>query len=243
LNKALVLNYHRLAIEDHPIDDFARIYAVELSAFEAQMQFLKDQNIYVASLGDILQGKVEKSFCVGLTFDDGNQTDYSHVFPILQKHGFTATFFLSKLHFEREALNWDHYRELLANGMSIGAHGISHRDLTHLSSNDLITEIEKSKEFITSNLHINPSLFSLPFGAYNTEVIKCISTNGFSYALSTKFEILKSCDQKLVFGRWSIKQNTNLETFKAVLKQQFFKKLVRRHTSKDRTSLGIKCTI
>jgi peptidoglycan/xylan/chitin deacetylase (PgdA/CDA1 family) len=218
--KALLLNYHLIDGQLHAMDDFARIYAVELAEFEKQMQLLKDEQIYVATLDDIVDQKLSVDFCVGLTFDDGNPSDYSLVYPILQKHGFPATFFISKFHFDRHELNWQDYETMLRNGHSLGAHGIHHVDLTTLDKKALTDELTASKNLLLEKLQYPTRFFSLPFGMYNPQVVEAAKAAGFDALFSTQFELHPVSSHHFVIGRWSMKRNTSLKTFKAVLRRR-----------------------
>jgi len=89
-----------------------------------------------ASLKPEARGPKPRKYCV-LTFDDGYRDFYAVAWPILKKHGFTATMFLPTgfIGNERNALNgkdcltWNEVQALAQNGTAFGAHTVSHVQL------------------------------------------------------------------------------------------------------------------
>lgn len=83
----------------HSVDNFGTIISVPVEVFQEQMACLKHNNFRTLSLYDaidIIAGnkrKPQKS--VVITFDDGYESMYHNVFPVLNKYGFSATIFLT----------------------------------------------------------------------------------------------------------------------------------------------------
>ena len=91
-SKFLVLNYHDIIDNKSTADD-----AVDLSQkhFEDQLQWLKTNNYNVISVQQLFDAAAGKTSlpkkAVVLTFDDGYQSFYTRVFPLLKKYHYTAT--------------------------------------------------------------------------------------------------------------------------------------------------------
>src|SRR6185369_9796043 len=68
---------------------------------------------------------------VVLTFDDGYESVYRHAFPVLRKHGFTATVFVyTDFVGAGDALTWSQIQEMHASGLvDIQAHSKTHVNL------------------------------------------------------------------------------------------------------------------
>lgn len=73
-------------------------YLLTESSFGEQMAYLSRKEYCTISLSDFIahaNGKdVPPQKPVIMTFDDGNESDYTLAYPILRKYGFIATFFV-----------------------------------------------------------------------------------------------------------------------------------------------------
>ena len=88
----LVLNYHDIIDNKSAVED-----AVDLSQkhFEEQLQWLKTNNYQVISVQQVFDAAAGKfslpKKAVVLTFDDGYQSFYTRVLPLLKKYRYPAT--------------------------------------------------------------------------------------------------------------------------------------------------------
>jgi peptidoglycan/xylan/chitin deacetylase (PgdA/CDA1 family) len=118
---------------------------------------------------------------VVITFDDGYQTVYEKAFPVLQRHGMSATVFLTvggkgkatnsgdrlpSLE-GRPMLSWGEIRELQRHGIVFGAHTCTHPDLTRLGADQVEEEVRDSKAVIEDALGLPVTCFAYPFGRYD----------------------------------------------------------------------------
>ncbi|CAN5420083.1 hypothetical protein BH18THE2_BH18THE2_17280 [soil metagenome] len=122
--------------------------------------------------------KSDKKFVI-LTFDDGYKSQYTNVKPILDKHGFKATFYVvcnyaQKIDIDR--MNWTEVKELYTEGHEIGSHTMNHQDLTQIPPYRIDYEVGISKQCINSQ-GINVSSFAYPFaeGSTNPTIISTVS--------------------------------------------------------------------
>ena len=72
-------------------------------------------------------------------------------------------------------------------GVSIGAHGASHRSLTSLSSSELAAEIRASKVDLETVLQKPVTTMSYPFGHVDESVCKATHDAGFIFAATSKW--------------------------------------------------------
>ena len=94
LESVPILSYHDVAPEPHPA---FRRYPLTVREFARQMQWLARRRytpIDMDTLAATRQGGTLPARPVVITFDDGFRTCAEHAVPVLQQHGFTATFFL-----------------------------------------------------------------------------------------------------------------------------------------------------
>jgi len=218
LKKVLILNYHLIDNKTYEFDSFGGIYAVKIEDFKEQMQVLKDNNIPVVSLKEVLNNNITENFNVAITFDDGNPSDFDVVYPVLKRHNYTASFFLCIQNIkENNSAIWEHYRKMKREGFEIASHGLTHRDLTKIEDNLLIKEMQNSKLIIEKNLETSVLFFSLPFGMYNKNVIKSAKDAGYKSLLSTHFKFADPEKKSFLSGRWSIKRTTSIDDFKLII--------------------------
>lgn len=108
--RAAILRYHSVS----SAADGTHLYldpglAVLPEDFDGQCAYLR-QHYRVVSLDEIVDclqgGKSLPPKAVALTFDDGYLDNYTRAFPILQRHGLTATFYVSTGCIDNRAPLW-----------------------------------------------------------------------------------------------------------------------------------------
>ncbi|HUS87780.1 MAG TPA: polysaccharide deacetylase family protein, partial [Desulfosporosinus sp.] len=151
--------------------------------FEAQMDFLKDQGYQSVTLEQLYLafykggGLPAKPFVI--TLDDGYEDNYSTAFPILKKHGFTATVFMVTSYINGEGfMSWPQLKELVANGWEIEGHTTSHPYLTKMDSPTVLSELHLSKELLEKELGRPVDFFAYPYGDLNANVVQALKDTG-----------------------------------------------------------------
>ena len=82
-------------------------------------------------------------------------------------------------------MTWDQVRQMQADGMEIGSHGVGHRMLAKLSSEETRAEVSDSKEVLERELGRPVNVLSYPVGgtdAYNERVIAAAMAAGYRLA-------------------------------------------------------------
>jgi peptidoglycan/xylan/chitin deacetylase (PgdA/CDA1 family) len=83
---------------------------------------------------------------------------------------------------ERQLLNWGEVLEMSRAGLEFGSHGLSHRLLDSLSSNDVAKELIESKKEIEFKLGKPIDSFTYPNGNYNREIESQVEKAGYTCA-------------------------------------------------------------
>jgi peptidoglycan/xylan/chitin deacetylase (PgdA/CDA1 family) len=121
---------------------------------------------------DLLKGNpVDDPRCVAITFDDGFRDFYSHAFPILQQHQFSATMYLptayisnSRLTFKsRECMTWTEVKELHRKRIEFGSHSVNHPVLHGLPWSEIESELSVSKAHIEQEIGEKVESFGYPY--------------------------------------------------------------------------------
>jgi Polysaccharide deacetylase len=122
---------------------------------------------------------------VFLTFGDGYKSQYIYAKPILDKYGFKANFFVTcnRIGTTNSEMTWPEIQRLYNEGHVIGSKTVDygtkamqHKDLNHLSSNELEFEVGQSKQCLLKH-GIKTSIFAVPknIAASNATVINTIA--------------------------------------------------------------------
>jgi len=198
-------------------------YAIHKDAFEAQMRYLYDQGILTLSLDalcDPLQHGDGKRGVV-ITFDDGNESDYTLATPILKKYGLTAVFFVivSRVG-QKDYVNWDQLAKMQSDGMSIQSHSLTHPYLSALSADALYLELHGSKEGIEKKLPQSVLFLAIPGGFFSDDVLRMASVIGYR-GVCTSVPGMIRLDSKekafYVWNRFTITGVTSFSDFTALL--------------------------
>ena len=101
----LCLNYHRIGDGSLSLFDRA-VWSADAAGFDAHVQFLKTHFDVVTphDLPDLLRRRRGRS--VLITFDDGYVDQYDTAFPILKRHGVSATFFVPVGFLDHHRVSW-----------------------------------------------------------------------------------------------------------------------------------------
>ena len=217
MKKVLILNFHLIADTSEACDALGDIYRIDKKSFEKQIEYIKNAKIPVVSLNDILENNLREELSLALTFDDGNSSDYEIVYPILQQNGLNATFFLCIDNIKKNNLSWDKYRELSNNGFCIGSHGVSHTDLSVLSTEKASFELKVSQLIIEKEIKTTVDFFSFPYGKHNKKMLLLAKATNYKKVLSTEFNYNYPEKKPFVLHRISIKNTTPFSTFSAII--------------------------
>ena len=170
----------RFPFYHHVFDDERRGFARHLDFMAGQGDFVSiEQALAMAASGASLGGRY---FCV--TFDDGFKNNAVNALPILAERDVPAAFFLAAGYIGTdpgrdrdklleffddgetlmEFMDWDDCRALAEAGMTVGSHTMTHARLAGLDEDQVVVELQSSKQVIEENLG-RPCLdFCCPWG-------------------------------------------------------------------------------
>jgi peptidoglycan/xylan/chitin deacetylase (PgdA/CDA1 family) len=191
----VVLMYHR--VNAYRNNDMS----VTPDKFAAQLRWLKNQGYENVRIRDLENGLPHESDRrrVILTFDDAYQDNYVEAFPILQRFGYTAIFYVpvdfvgsdrmdlrdlkeSNRAERNRRMTWEQLRDMVAGGMEIGSHTLSHSKLTTIAAEAAAEEIVNSKRRLEDELGVTITSFCYPGGFYDGAHVRMVEAAGYRSA-------------------------------------------------------------
>jgi peptidoglycan/xylan/chitin deacetylase (PgdA/CDA1 family) len=144
---------------------YEAVYSVEPRAFTEQLDWLADKGYRPLRLRDLATQQSGSTRRVVITFDDGDISNLSVALPELLKRRMVAEFFVTADFIGRPGrLAPQDLRTLAEAGMSVQAHGCSHRYLDELSLAEVEHELSDGKYRLEAILDEPVTALALPGG-------------------------------------------------------------------------------
>ncbi len=130
-----------------------------------------------------------------LSFDDGMEDNHRILLPILAEHGVTATVYVTTgligkpnpwLAPESGArmMTEDELRDLARAGIELGAHTVTHPDLSLMDREACLREMTESRDAIERLTGARATTFAYPFCRYGESAIAAARDAGFAAAVT-----------------------------------------------------------
>ena len=217
-----IMEYHYIRVNPDPHDRLGFNLSVTPSDFKAQMDWLQVNGYHAITLDDLRAYFQEQKPLpprpIVLTFDDGYADFYTTAFPILEAHGFTAVSYVVPGFLDHPRyMTSAQVEELDRAGVEIGAHTMTHADLTKASPAQLVLEVEGSKNAL-EKLVGHPVLdFCYPSGKFNDTVIASLRQFGLQSATTELPGTDHTWDNRLTWKRVRANGGELLSEFTASL--------------------------
>lgn len=139
---------------------------------------------------------------VVVSFDDGYLSHYVSARPILRQAGWPGVLNLKTGNIDPKGglASWQ-IKGLVAAGWEIGAHSITHADLTTLDASGLEREVAGSKRIIEKQFGIKVETFCYPAGKYDAAAEEAVKRAGFKTATTVDPGIASPRDNQLLLPR------------------------------------------
>ena len=219
-----ILMYHYIRVNPDPRDQLGFDLSVTPADFAQQMDWLAANGYHPIDFDDLRgyllgQGGLPERPVV-LTFDDGYRDLYTTAYPILRAHHFKAvSYVVSGFVDSPSNVTAAQVLEMDANGIQIGAHTVSHADLTKLSGASLWHEVFDSRAALEGLLGHPVLDFCYPSGSVNDAVVRAVQAAGFQTATTTQPGVLHSAADRFLWTRVRVSGGEPLDRLVADLGQ------------------------
>ncbi len=184
--KVPILEYHE---DTYVPGDLATLRPGQL---KEELRWLVAHKFHTINMGQLYAafyyGYVLPSRPVLLTFDDGYESVYLKVFPLLKKYHLQATLFIISGYTHRlpnrkkefPDLTVSELQSLQASGWAdVEDHTVTHQDLSTLTPSQDRQEILGSSQSLSGWVHHPMIAFCYPDGGYNAQVLSLLKSQGF----------------------------------------------------------------
>ncbi|MYT72838.1 MULTISPECIES: polysaccharide deacetylase family protein [unclassified Streptomyces] len=222
-----ILMYHSVAREPSAR---TRGLSVSPGRFAEQMELLAEHRctpLTTAGLAAIWRGGgALPDRPVLITFDDGYEGVHRHALPVLARHGFAATLFVSTgwLRGAHDTgggldtmLDWDQVRALAGQGMEIGGHSHTHPQLDQLHDEELEFELRQCREIVAGELGAAPVSFAYPYGHSDRRVRRAVRAAGFAQSLAVGNGLARRRQGPYALRRVTVRRSTGTAEFERLI--------------------------
>ncbi|WDE97328.1 polysaccharide deacetylase family protein [Lentisphaera profundi] len=162
---------------------------------------------------------------VVLTFDDSVKSQAEFVAPLLKKHGFNATFFITEgfsFHKRKDLyMTWAQIKQLHDQGFEIGNHTKSHRSVKKMSAEQLRKSLEHIENQCKKHGIPKPISFCYPGYATAPKALKVLQEKGYRFARAGGDKASEVAKDNLLLlpQAFDAKPKSTLEQFKKAVDQ------------------------
>jgi peptidoglycan/xylan/chitin deacetylase (PgdA/CDA1 family) len=135
---------------------------------------------------------------VALSFDDGMDDNHSTLLPILKARNAVATVYVTTGLIGQEnpwmapgtsrMMVEDELRDLVAAGVELGAHTVTHPNLAEMGYDDCLREMVESRDRVAEISGQPVRTFAYPFCAFGDDAVRAARDAGFEAALTCQWQ-------------------------------------------------------
>jgi len=201
--------------------------------FEANLKLLKDNGFTFIPLKEAveyLQGKRDTlpPKPVVITADDGWESVYTYMYPIIKKFNIPVTLFIypGAISSGKHFLSWEQLKELKNTGLfDIQGHTYSHpnfkitkKRLSPAAYEQFVqNELFTSKKILEDKMGIKVTLLAWPFGIYNDYLENEATKAGYVMAFTIGYHTANRGFKPMEQPRFMIVDKLDAQTYKIIL--------------------------
>lgn len=208
--------------------------------FESQLIWLKKNGYTVIPLQDLVQyllgeKKTLPAKSVVITADDGWESVYRYMRPLVLKYNIPVTLFIYPTTISKgaHALTWDQLKEMQHTGLfDVQSHTYWHpnfkQEKRHRSQQSYQAFVHQqlftSKKILEEKLGTKITLLAWPYGIYDSYLEQQAAKAGYSMAFSIDDRSAKLNESNMAQPRYMIVAGRSMATFAAIVENRLGKR-------------------
>jgi peptidoglycan/xylan/chitin deacetylase (PgdA/CDA1 family) len=195
-SRSVVLAYHGVGHSSEHNDPEALRVAPD--RFRLQLELLGEAGFSFVSVAELVRrgrGGTPPAGLAAVSFDDGMEDNLSVALPLLQAVRVPATIYVTTGLIGRpnpwlsptlgaRMLTRDELRDLVRRGADLGAHSVSHRDLSKLAFVECLKEMTESKRTLENLTGAEVATFAYPYCRYGPAAREAAKAAAFEAAVT-----------------------------------------------------------
>lgn len=172
--KLPILMYHSVTTNTND----SKGLTISTENLEAQFRYLKENGYVSLHFSELQALRTDENYpkkTVMITFDDVYVNQLELAYPLLQKYGLKASFFIP-FQYVNGMDDWNTGKEKIMSikqlksmdeaTIELGLHSFAHKNYNELSASEIDEDFEKCKSFIISNKMNVSNVLAYPYGKY-----------------------------------------------------------------------------
>lgn len=192
--RSLILCYH--GVGPSRAGEDPHFLRVPPERFRRQIRVLIDAGFELMTVADLLaraDGGEPPPGLAAVSFDDGMDDNHSQALPILRDMGVPATVYVTTgligtpnpwMSAESRMMTPDELLELHAEGWELGAHTVTHPDMSQLDRASCLREVTESRAALEELTGAPVRTFAYPFCKYGDAALAAVAEAGFEAAVT-----------------------------------------------------------
>ena len=211
----VILMYH--GVGDIPAPHSEPRYTITEAAFNQQLDLMVRARVRVLSLERCPRDGGGRSGVL-LTFDDGEASVVSAALPAMAARSMTGTVYVTSDWVGQPGyLTPAELRALVAEGWTVGAHGMTHRYLSGLGDGELDRELRGARQALEEMVHAPVVHMSLPGGRAHTRVAEAVKRAGYVSLATSRPGRWTAGTSMHELPRLTVLAETPLKTFEGLI--------------------------
>lgn len=194
--RSVILCHHGVAPSTSEEDPY--FLRVDPDSFREQLELMLDAGfelVTVAELAELADGGTPPPGYAAISFDDGMQDNHSVALPILEHYGVPATVYVTtgligqanpfmSAGSSARMMTELELRDLASAGIELGAHTVTHPDMSRMDRESCVREMVESREALERVAGEPVKTFAYPFCRYGTAARAAARDAGFVAAVT-----------------------------------------------------------